>query len=406
MKTRLALFGTATLIGITLLAAGRAAGEELRVRVGATLPLTGALAFAGVDVRQGMVLAKEVLQSRPVSAGATPVTLDLVFEDNAHIGRNAVLSAEKLLRVDDVDALVSLWDMSDVVAPLVERKGIPHFAIRWDPGLSERYGTAFTVESSYRSYSESLLSLLAYSGARTASLLAEDAPGWVLARDYLLQTAFTHGIAIIDSETFIPQELDLRAIVTRALRSSPDAVILLSNPPHTEELIRRLRELNPRQRFTGYFETLQSPEFVDGVPFVAQFEVQQWFIDMFQRRFGHPPQSRAAQAFDIVMIIGEVAQHTGGRPAPEDITSHLHNATMEGAAGRLTITGERTIESACVWKVARDGAFVRLPPPVKPAMPLQSGAEGTLEKAQRRSQSRSLSRRDPDARTISSAEAQ
>ena len=320
------------------------------VKIGATLPLTGRLAIAGQDARQGIELAVKEFSS-------SSVKLEAVFDDNQHDAKSAVSSARKLLDIDKVNVLISMWDMADVVAPLSEQKHVPHLAVRWNPHITEKYKYTFTFESTYRSYVESLLALLQKSGVNSIALITEEGQGWILSADYLLEKASASGIKVVGDERYAPNGADYRTTILRATRHKPQMVILLSNPPHTELLIKQIRESAPTQKFTGYFEIID-PKLVEGIPFVAQFEVESWFAKKFTEQFGSPPRSRAAQVYDMVHLTALATAKTGALPTPDAIVAALKAMPSgSGATGNLLSTSPRVVESKCVWKVARGAEF-------------------------------------------------
>jgi ABC-type branched-subunit amino acid transport system substrate-binding protein len=252
-----------------------------------------------------------------------------------------------------------MWDMADVVAPIADAKSVPHFPIRWDPSVAERYNSTFTVESTYQSYVDSLLRLLNLQNVKTIGLLVEEGQGWVLAKDYLINAAAQKGFQILKSAQYTSGDVDVRSIILRVTTSKPDYIVLLSNPPNTENLIARLKQIAPNQKFTGYFEVLQDPSIVEGIPFVAQFEVNKSFEELFKSRYGTLPKSRAPQAYDIIGLLSEVSNKNKKKLTLIDLSNYFSNfVERTGAAGRLKVTGQRTMESYCVWKLARDGQFV------------------------------------------------
>lgn len=326
--------------------------EPLTIRVGATLPLTGRLSIAGTDIQKGIELALKEFSSPGVSIQA-------IFDDNQHDPRKAVSSAHKLLDLNNVDVLVSMWDMAEVVAPLAEQKKVPHLAIRWNPDITDQYKYTFTVESTFRSYVDSLFELLKKSSVHSVVLLTEEGQGWLLAAEYLKEHSSEHHITVLSDEHFLPTENDYKGVALRATKASPDMVILLSNPPHTQALIKQLRESAPQQRFTGYFEIIE-PSLIEGILFPAQFEVADWFVTKFKAMYGELPKSRAAQGYDIIHLLSIAASQTGKKPTIEALINAVNSEAFrsnESAAGPLIIKNPKVIESKCVWKIARGGKF-------------------------------------------------
>jgi ABC-type branched-subunit amino acid transport system substrate-binding protein len=335
---------------LSIILATAAYAEPVEVKLGATLPLTGRLSFAGVDIRRGMELAIEEFSSPEVKFTA-------VFEDNQHEARQAASSAQKLLEIDKVDAVISMWDMADVVAPIAERHKTPHISIRWDPGIAEKFSQTMTVESTYRSWVDSALNLLKSLNAKSVAAFTEEGQGWILAADYFKAHATAAGITVTGEERVQAGTGDFRSSITRGLRQKPDYVIFFTNPPVTENLITTLKQISPTQKFTGYFEVVEDKKLIDGVPFVAQFEVAPWFAERFTKRYGEPPRTRAAQGYDIIKLVAATAKKTHLKPSAISLATMLRSEKTDGASGPLFISGDRTIESACVWKVARGGVL-------------------------------------------------
>ncbi len=330
--------------------AAHVVAESHEIKIGATLPLTGRLSFLGEDIRRGMTLAFEQTSS-------SNIKFISIFDDNQHDAKLAGSSAKRLLEIEKVDVVISLWDMADVIAPLAERKKIPHISIRWDPGVAEKYDYTITVESTYRSYVDSLIKLLGTLNARSVSLMTEEGKGWLLAADYLQEVAAKSGVTVLRDERYLSGTSDFQTILLRALKPKPDYVLLLSNPPHTEQIIETIHKVAPNQKYTGYFEVLERPSLVDNVPFVAQFEVTGWFGEMFRNRFGSWPKGRAPQAYDIVRILAATMERTKRKPTLLAIADTVRMLSNKGAVGPLFVSGQRTIESECVWKIARNGKF-------------------------------------------------
>lgn len=331
--------------------------EPREVRIGATLPLTGRLAEAGLYTKRGLEMGRDEFSNNQLK-------ISLVFEDNQHEARLAASSAHKLLEQDGVSVIVSMWDMADVVAPMAEKKGVPHLAVRWDPEVAQKFNGTFTFESSYFSYVESLVKLLRSLGAKSVAVLTEESKGWVLASDYLSTVAAQQGIRVTSNERYVPDAVDYGTMVLKSLKASPDYVVLLGNPPHTQNLIRKLKELAPQQRFTGYFEVFEDLSIVDGIPFVAQFEIAPWFAERFQQRFGEAPKGRAAQAYDMVQLVARAAGHSSGKLSFLSLQNELNSGALpDGAAGALSLRGGKSVESECVWMVVRNTRAVRFLPP-------------------------------------------
>jgi len=350
---------TCLFIFVSLLCSVQVIADEIKtrtVKIGATLPLTGPLAHIGVDIRKGMELALSEIKDSPVSFQA-------IYEDNQHETKNAVSSAHKLLDVDQVDFLITLWDMADVVAPLAERKKVPHLSIRWNPHVAEKYKYTVTLESTYITYVKSQIELLKALDAKTIGLITGETQGWTLAAEELKKRAPNSGLKVVSDQTFIDQNPNFLTIVTKLLASNPDVVVINAHQPALDLILKRIRERRPKQMVTGYFEAAEPPSLVKGFPFVAQFEVAPWFVDRFVAKYGENFKVRAPHGYDLINLITSIYRGREGKTSGETFIQEIMKVkNFKGATGMLSINKTKNIESECVWQVVRDNKFIPLSP--------------------------------------------
>lgn len=348
------------------LAADLLADPARKVKIGATLPLSGNLAHIGVDIRRGMDMALD-------EGKAGTLKYEITYEDNQHDQKLAVSSAHKLLELDHVDVLISLWDMADVVAPLAERKKIPHLSIRWNPHVAEKNSYTITFESTYLTYVASQVELLKSWGAKTIGLVTEESQGWVLSADALKTQASKSGIGVVSDQRYVAGSADFSTLVTRTLAKKPDVIVINGHQPSLDLILRRIKEQNPLQGVTGYFEAVEPPSLVEGLPFVAQFEVAPWFSEQFSKRYGENFKVRAPHGYDLIKLITYAYETAGSGANGQDIIATLSKLKdYQGASGVLSSNNTRNIENTCVWKIVKDGKFASLGPETLAAIRLSA----------------------------------
>lgn len=323
--------------------------EPVVIKIGATIPLSGDLAYVGEDIVKGLQLAKKDFDSEDFK-------LEIVTEDDGFTGKNAATTGMKLLNVDKVDVIISLWDMAEIIAPLAEKKKIPHFSIRWNPSVAEQHHYTVTIESTYKSWIESLLKLLQAENTKTISIIHEEAVGWNLGQEYLTKLLKSTDIKVVSDTTYLRTETDYRSVVMKAVKSKPDYIILLTNPPFSEGFIKIIKQVSPQQKYTGYFEIVKDLSLIEGMPSVAQLEPAPWFIEKFEKEYHSSIAARAPQTYDIAAIVHAAHEGKGKKLIGDEIIKFVENLKdFKGASGLLNSKGSRTVEMDCVWKVVKGG---------------------------------------------------
>lgn len=190
-----------------------------RIKVGVPLALTGDLAAAGEDARDGILFANEQLgQDR----------YELIIEDAKCDGKGAVEAAHKLLTVDKVSFIVGLSCNTELLssAKLFERAKVPVIAV------SATSGDLATVgEYIFRPFpADHLGAKLLYQHMKTrfkrVAILTED-------EEYatLLERAFRYesdrdGVLSVVYEQFPRGSKDFRTLLLRILSKKPEAIFL------------------------------------------------------------------------------------------------------------------------------------------------------------------------------------
>lgn len=92
MKINTIMLGVAMLCG-----AGTVAAQTTVVKIGHSGPLTGSQAFAGKDNENGLRLAIEELNAKPITVAGKKITFELHSEDDQGDPKAGVGAAQKLI---------------------------------------------------------------------------------------------------------------------------------------------------------------------------------------------------------------------------------------------------------------------------------------------------------------------
>ena len=149
------------------------------IKIGAILPLSGDLAIWGNSEKQGLILAKENL----------PTDLrnqyDLIFEDSSNTNKNIQHIAQKLISVDKVDALITMFDpAANIVGPMASINKIIHFGQSWFPKyVTDKYN--YNVYADMRDEANLIADYLDKKGIRKAYLFTVNQTGFIGGTDIL-----------------------------------------------------------------------------------------------------------------------------------------------------------------------------------------------------------------------------
>lgn len=321
------------------------------VKIGASLPLSGALAKIGEDIKRGFLLAKEDLDSDKVK-------FEFIFEDDGFQGKNAATTALKLLDVDKVDIIISLWDMAEIIAPVAERYKTPHISFRWNPHVAEKFNYTMTFEATYMSFGDGFLELLKNQQVSSVYIIKQEIESWNLVYSHVKPKLQENGIKLLGESSFNEATTDINSILLKAVKSKPDQILFFTMPESLNNLLQKLKLLFPNQKYGGAFDEIQpnTLSLIENIPYISLKNIDPEFDIRFEAKFGEHIFARAAHAYDLTKLIKD---YTTSTPVDiklnkEELITYLNNVkNYKGVSGNLNSNSKRTIEGDYLRKVVK-----------------------------------------------------
>jgi branched-chain amino acid transport system substrate-binding protein len=202
------------------------------LRIGAPLPLTGALAPEGTKLRQGYELwVDEVNKSGGVAVGDKKLKIELVFSDYQSNTPRAVQLTERLITTDKVDFLFSPFGSgaTKAASSVAERNGIPLIASSassaevFDQGYKNLFGL-YTDNSTLTEPIATLVRATVPQVRRVAVLARNDLYPLSLANEFV-KSAKSRGFEVVYFEKYAIGTLDHTAALSQIRSLNPDWVI-------------------------------------------------------------------------------------------------------------------------------------------------------------------------------------
>jgi branched-chain amino acid transport system substrate-binding protein len=337
-----------------------AAKEPAVVKIGATLPLTGDVAFLGETSRNAMELALKEIQG-------TKYKYELVFEDDKLDAKLASTTATKLISVDKVDAIISLSSgTGNVVTPLAEQNKVIHFGIASDSNVAkgnfnfihwtppDEEAKVWVQEAQKRGYK------------RIASIFLQH-PGALAILDSVKKYMQGTDMEFVFDETIVGGDKDFRTLLVKARQSKPDVYFIGAFSPELDILHKQLKEMGIKEPLTTVeaFELSNDPSQFEGHWYVNAADPSGEFLSKYKAAYNKDPQMGAPNAYDILSLIVEGFERAGKdpsvKPSPEEVSAALMQIKdFDGALGKLTVGEEGIVWSPAVVRMIQNGKPVTI----------------------------------------------
>lgn len=326
--------------------------EQGTIKVGGLFVLSGDGAAWGENAKKAVDLA---VNDANRIGGINGRKIELISEDTGGEAKRAVSAYQKLVSIDNVDAVIGplLQTEAGAIVPLVAKDGIPVVAPSY-ANLANRpvwYNPLFvwidpTIEA------QRIAEYVYQQGTRTVSIIGtKDA--WESEVSSSFETKFKElGGRVLFKELVQPDARDMRLTITKAVNEKPQAIFLGTYYQFISSL-KRLSELGFRGRLfsievDGYLAG-ETKDTSNKMQFIAPDFYTTDFTQKFEKIYREKPGIPAGQAYDAMSILINLLKNN----TREAILKEMSNfKSYLGVSGEIEITPDHhTIFPTAIFEV-------------------------------------------------------
>lgn len=343
-------------------------GTQETYRIGAILPLTGRAAMLGDNVRRGMEMAAEDINSR---GGINGWNLEIVFGDSKNDPKEGVSLMNRFTSVNRLPAVVSA--MTPITAPLIP--------------LAERHKTVlfatmvsspdFSKKSSYlfRCFTREAtevppLAKLAYEkmGLRQVAVLFVDddfGQGYASAFKQAFEAA---GGQVVEEIPYPRGGSDFRNTIVKLKSIEADGIYLVGYDKAMGLIPKQLREMGIQQQILANASaatpayTQIAGEAAEGITLMnfafstrnPRTEEGKQLVARYREKFGDTPLVLTVIGYDIVGLMAKAIESQGGS-ADQIRDGLLAIKEYDGVIGKLNVEPDGEVDLPLMPLVIREG---------------------------------------------------
>jgi len=334
-----------------------------KFKVGAVLPLTGALAEYGLAARNGIDLAK---QRHPELF----TNLEFAYEDSQWDPKSAVAAFNKLVQINKV-SIVFNWGnpTSEAIAPLAESRKVPLIVMSLDPVSAKGRTHVIRFINPASDFSKRLAQYLKAKGYKKL--------GVVMSQNTYVQGLLDGLKANLASDqevttiaTFNLSDMDFRSAVLKAKSGSFDAlgVFLISGQVSTFYRQLKQQQVKTPTFGTDFFESPVEIQSAGGAMEGAVYPhlgISTQFEAQYKEKYKNDYQiAYAGNAYDLAVMLGTLFNSASSGLGSEKILETLKSdkSSLVGVTGAAkyqhSSDGDSYFEFPIQLKRVENGGFL------------------------------------------------
>jgi branched-chain amino acid transport system substrate-binding protein len=338
-------FRQLAVFGALLLAVSCERGPSQPTRIGAILPLTGAVAFLGEPERNALLLAVN-------DAKAQGYNVELVVEDSKGDATTGASAANRLVAVGVKAVIVSSTGVSRAAVPVLTAAGVITFAQCMDPTITQGSDKVFRIFPSYEREQEITVDYLKRKGYRSVALLYANNAGILPEVDAFRRRAKDAALAVVYDNNFEMAQTDVRTQIQGIRHARPDVLLILGYGGNYPIIMKQLKESHFTAPVVGNVALEQAgatqggTEIYEGVAFPSLSAAQSSagiaaFRERYRAKYGAYPGGffDYAYFYDAFMVLARVLSETKGDTVAAK--AKLTSERFDGLSGSVSFASSR-----------------------------------------------------------------
>ena len=350
--------------GLALLSlVGTVSAQETVVKIGHSGPLSGAQSFSGKDNENGVRLAIEELNAKPITVGGKTIKFELLSEDDQADPKGGVNVAQKLID-SGVKYVVGPYN-SGVTIPasrVYNEAGVAIATVASNPKITEQgYKNLFRVNASDTQLGGKM-ALYAAKELKIKTVAVIDdrtAFGQGVAEEFKKQ-AKASGMNVVGHEFTTDKASDFTAILTSLKSKKVEAIFFGGYAPQGGPMARQMKQLGINAKLLGG-DTICVAEMAklggdavgdnvlcaQGGAILDKAAAGPDFKAKYKKRFNQDPDVYAASFYDGMQMFADAMKKSGSLETAK-VSAEITKGTYKGVAGTYMFDDKGNMKSSPV----------------------------------------------------------
>jgi ABC-type branched-subunit amino acid transport system substrate-binding protein len=321
------------------------------VKIGVIAPLSGNSGFVGEGMRNAILLAKE-------NAKPQKFEYQFIFEDDQKNISKSVQAAHKLIDIDHVDALISVFaGTGKAIAPIAEKGKKVHIGISIDPIAGQgKYN--FIHYEPPQAFSSKWKEELRKRNLNKIALYVQNEQAPLVFAQGVIEKQPDEKHEIVYLAHFNTGERDFRGMISAAIKQKPEVHVVFSYSPEMDVFFQQLKEAQVKVPITGFLYVSENKKPIEGWWFVGPKNPSIAFQKTYEERFGKTCAAFSGNAYNMAKWLMEYYEKSPTSEKPNSdwiVEQFLKTEKFEGVFDDIKLLPQHFISCGVEAQTIKNG---------------------------------------------------
>jgi len=272
-----------------------------------------------------------------------------IFEDAQWSASKTATIAQKVIAVDNVDAMLSMTSSQGMVMnPIAEQKKVIQMSFATNPQVAIG-DFNFRIATNATNVVEKTFEYMKKNNMKTFStvVLTSDAGSVTIVEEFKRLVATNKDIKMKSAYSINPGDKNFDVMLAKIKKESPDILVVEALTPESDSFLRMMRRAGLKIPVTGIWTipALNDKSLVEGMWYVDDASATPEFTKQFENVIGGKATNYGEFVYTMLNVLTNAWEKADAEPGQKPIPENVVKSIMENTNGLETALGVLSIES-------------------------------------------------------------
>lgn len=291
------------------------------IKIGVIYPMSGNMAKFGQGAKDAAYIFFDKLKEKPLN-----YNYQLIWEDNQNQPAKSMTALNKLIYVDKVDAIISLFSNTGLaIAPVIKEKNLFHINGSTEKDIADGKNN-FIISYDNNEMVDEMAKILSQKKLNKISIISSNSSGMIdMINTFEQKVNSTSDLKIINKHFINSGERDFSFLITQTIDAGADIILLQMYSPEMDIFMKQYLEKNisiPVSSLSA-FQYLNNKQLAEGIWYIDAAFPKKEYVEQYKERTDKDVTDLSEYFYTELEIITNLYEQFSTKPSGQEIAEYL-----------------------------------------------------------------------------------